>query len=123
MPVMNVSAGRGVAFLIGVTAMSDIIAKACSSPQTVHINAKSRADTLMQWVNIGLAEGTAVVVIAALIDKQYAWAILAGGALEAGITYYEYMYAKKAGLASSEPGTEEDLTGGGANGFYQYSQA
>jgi hypothetical protein len=107
MPVVNMSAGRGVAFLIGVTAMSDIIAKACSSPQTAELNADKRAETLMKWVTVGLVEGAAVVGIAAAIDRQYAVAILAGGAIEAAITYYEYQYAKKSGLASPEPGTEE----------------
>ena len=120
MPVVNVSAGRGVAFLIGVTAMSDIIAKACSSPQTAELNADRRAETLMKWVNIGLIEGSAVVLIAAMIDKQYALAIIAGGVIEAGITYYEYKYAKETGLASSEPGTE-DYDTEPSNGVYQYS--
>lgn len=118
MPVVNVSAGRGVAFLIGVTAMSDIIAKACSSPQTVHVNPK-RAETLMKWVTIGLVEGAAVVGIAAAIDKQYALAILAGGALEAAITYYEYAYARKSSQESTEPPTED--YGVPSNGNYQYS--
>lgn len=122
MPVVNVSAGRGVAFLIGVTAMSDIIAKACSSPQTAELNADKRAETLMKWVNVGLIEGAAVVLIAAAIDRQYAWAILAGGAVEAGITYAEYSYAKKSGLASPLPGTE-DYQEGMPSGSYQYSQA
>jgi len=122
MPVMNVSAGRGVAFLIGVTAMSDIIAKACSSPQTVHVNPK-RADTLMTWVRVGLIEGSAVVAIAALIDKQYAWAIVAGGALEAAITYYEYAYAKKSSQESDEPPTENYGTENNPDALYQYSQA
>jgi ABC-type molybdate transport system substrate-binding protein len=107
MPVVSTSAGNGVAFLIGVTAMSDIIAKACSSPQTAELNADRRAETLMKWVTVGMVEGVAIVAIAASIDKQHAMAILAGGALEAVITYFEYQYAKKSGLASPEPGTED----------------
>lgn len=118
MPVVNVSAGRGVAFLIGVTAMSDIIAKACSSPQTAELNADKRAETLMKWVTVGLVEGAAVVGIAAAIDRQYAIAILAGGAIEAAITYYEYQYAKKSGLASPLAGTEDyDTTPEVINGY------
>lgn len=107
MPVVSMSAGNGVAFLIGVTAMSDIIAKACSSPQTAELNADRRAETLMKWVSIGMIEGVLVIGIAASIDKQHAYAIVAGGAIEATITYLEYQYAKKSGLASDEPPTED----------------
>lgn len=107
MPVVDMSAGNGVAFLIGVTAMSDIIAKACSSPQTAELNADKRAETLMKWVTVGMLEGSAVIAIAAMIDQKHAMAIVAGGALEAAITYFEYQHAKKSGLASPEPGTED----------------
>lgn len=109
MPVVDMSAGNGVAFLIGVTAMSDIIAKACSSPQTAELNADRRAETLMKWVTVGMVEGVGVIAIAAMIDKKHAMAILAGGALEAAITYFEYQHAKQSGLASSEPGTENEM--------------
>lgn len=104
---VTVAAGRGVAFLIGATVMADLVAKACSSPQTAEINADSRATTLMKWVNVGLVEGASFVVIAAMLDKQYAMAIIAGGALEGAITYFEYAHAKNSGLASPEPGTED----------------
>lgn len=106
MPVVDLSAGNGVAFLIGVTAMSDIIAKACSSPQTAELNADRRAETLMKWVSVGMVEGAVLIAIAAAIDKKHAYAIIAGGSIEALITYGEYQYAKKSGLASDEPGTE-----------------
>lgn len=108
MPVVSMSAGNGVAFLIGVTAMSDIIAKACSSPQTTELNADKRAETLMKWVTVGLIEGALVITIAAAIDKQHAYAIVAGGTIEAVITYAEYRYAKSSGVANSDlPGTED----------------
>lgn len=108
MPVVDLSAGNGVAFLIGVTAMSDIIAKACSSPQTAELNADKRAETLMKWVSVGMVEGTLVIAIAAAIDKKHAYAIVAGGAIEALITFLEYRHAKSSGLANSHlPGTED----------------
>lgn len=97
---------RGLAFLSGALSMADIVAKACSSPQTAEINAGSRAATLMKWVHIGLIEGGALVVIAAIISPEVAGAFLAGGAVEGTITYLQYRHAKRAGLASSEPGTE-----------------
>ena|ERR1700756_2153356 len=118
----ELSGSNGIAFLVSAGIMAEIIAKACSSPQTMHINAKARAGTLMQWVNTGIVEGAALVLIAAAIDKKHRGAILAGGILEGVVTYFEYVYAKKAGLESEEPGTEE-YPGGEENGGYQYSQA
>jgi Na+-translocating ferredoxin:NAD+ oxidoreductase RnfD subunit len=96
----------GLAFLGGVQAMADIIAKACSSPQTAEINAGSRAATLMKWVNVGMLEGAALVIVAAVISPEVGFAFVAGGTAEAVITYLEYRHAKKAGLASDLPGTE-----------------
>lgn len=96
----------GIAFLGGVQAMADIIAKACSSPQTAEINASSRADTLMKWVHLGTLEGGVLVLVAALISPEVGFAFIAGGTAEAVITYLEYKHAKKAGLASKLPGTE-----------------
>jgi hypothetical protein len=123
MPVVDMNAGNGVAFLIGATVVSDLIAKACSSPQTAELNADKRAPTLMKWVNIGMIEAGAFIVIAAFIDPKHRTAIVAGGVLEGAVTWYEYQHAKKAGLASPEPSTEDYtqnqyVTGGTANGVH-----
>lgn len=99
--------GRGIAFLIGAATVAEFIAKDVSSPQTVHINAAKRAPTLMKWVHIGQAEAVAFIIIAAIIDPDYAGAFLVGGALEMAITEYEYQYAKKTGLANPGPVTEQ----------------
>jgi hypothetical protein len=96
----------GLAFLSGALSMADIVAKACSSPQTAEINASSRSATLMKWVTVGLIEGAALVVIAAIISPEVSGAFLAGGAVEGVITYAQYRHAKAAGLASTAPGTE-----------------
>lgn len=96
----------GIAFLSGAQIMADIVAKACSSPQTAEINADKRAGTLMKWVNIGLLEGASLVFIAAMISPAVGGAFIAGGVLEGAITYGQYAHAKKAGLASNAPGTE-----------------
>lgn len=96
----------GIAFLVSAGIVYEIVAAACSSPQTTEINASSRADTLMKWVHLGLAQSVFFVIAAALIDKQRAGPILAGGALAGGILYVSYAHAKTAGLASCEPGTE-----------------
>jgi hypothetical protein len=117
------NAGNGVAFLIGATVVSDLIAKACSSPQTAELNADKRAPTLMKWVNVGMIEAGAFIVIAAAIDPKHRTAIVAGGVLEGVITWFEYQHAKNAGLASSEPGTEDDMQNNGSvsNGNPVYS--
>jgi len=106
MAVTDIAGSRGIAFLAGAMLMADLIAKACSSPQTVETNAGRRADTAMKWASIGVAEGAVFVVIASFLEPENAMAFISGGALEAGITYYEYQHAKASGLASPEPGTE-----------------
>jgi hypothetical protein len=106
MAELEMSGSPGVAFLIAATMMADIIAKACSSPQTAELNAGARAPTLMKWVSVGLIEALVLLAIAALIDEKYRIWIVLGGLLEAAITWVEYAHAKRSGLDSSEPGTE-----------------
>lgn len=99
--------GRGVAFLIGAATVAEFIAKDVSSPQTVHINAKKRAPTLMQWVHVGQVEALVFIVIASVIDPTFAGAFIAGGAMEMVITECEYQWAKKTGMEQKElPETE-----------------
>jgi len=107
--------GAGVAFLVSAGIVAEIIAKACSSPQTVEINASTRAPTLMKWVNVGAAEAALFVAAAAVIDPGHRVPILAGGALELAITYAEYVHGKHAGLSGGpRPGTETTSPGGPA---------
>jgi hypothetical protein len=118
----------GLAFIAGALAMADFTAKVCSSPQTQQLNAKAgRAETSQKWVNIGLIEGVAFVAIAAIIDPRNRIAFIAGGALEAAVTYFEYQHATQAGLASIEQPTEDWDSNthpeGVNNGAYEYSQA
>src|SRR5215472_1766419 len=95
----------GIAFLSGAMTMADIVAKACSSPQTTEINAGTRAGTLMKWVRIGLIEGGALVIIAAIISPEVAGAFIGGAVAEGAVTYMQYRHARQAGLASGLPGT------------------
>jgi len=99
-------ASWGVAFLVSAGIVAEIVAKACSSPQTTELNADKRAPTLMKWVHIGMAEAALFVVVAAALDKKHRVPIILGGITEGIITYAEYLHGKSAGLASSEPGTE-----------------
>jgi hypothetical protein len=105
----SAGASPGVAFLVSAGIMAEIVAKACSSPQTVEINAHTRAETLMKWVNVGLIEGAALVIYAAVIDPGNRAPILMGAIFEGVITLVEYVHAKRSGLASAAPATEQHL--------------
>jgi hypothetical protein len=96
----------GVAFLVSAGIVYEIIAAACSSPQTTEINAHSRADTLMKWVHLGVGQAAVFVAIAAALDKRHRAAILSGGTLAMALMYGQYVHAKQAGLRSAMPGTE-----------------
>jgi hypothetical protein len=101
------SGSNGIAFLVSAGVMYEIIAAACSSPQTTEINAAIRGDTLMKWVNLGVGQGVLFVVIAAIADRKHRTAILAGGGLAAVLLYGQYTHARKSGLANGGPGTEK----------------
>lgn len=96
---------NGIAFLVGAGLVYEIVAAACSSPQTAEINAHARAHTLMKWVYIGLAQGALLVIIASLMETS-PWPVLSGGALAGILMWLQYAHAKKAGLRSDLPGTE-----------------
>lgn len=98
--------GGGVAFLVSAGIVYEIIAAACSSPQTAEINAHSRSDTLMKWVRLGMVQAAVFVVIAAMLDAKHAPQVITGGILAMGLMYAQYRHALKSGLASALPGTE-----------------
>src|SRR5215469_7609478 len=100
------ASGDGVAFLVSAGIVYEIIAAACSSPQTTEINASTRAGTLMKWVNIGMVQAAAFVAVAAIIDRKHAKPILAGGIIAGVLMYSQYYHAMQSGLASDKPGTE-----------------
>jgi hypothetical protein len=96
----------GIAFLVSAGIVYEIIAAACSSPQTTEINADQRASTLMKWVYIGLAQAALFVAAAAVFDRRHRLPIVAGGSVAAVLMWAQYRHARDAGLASAEPGTE-----------------
>lgn len=96
----------GIAFLVSAGVVYEIIAAACSSPQTTELNAHARADTLMKWVKLGLVQGLGFVAAAAYFDRTHAKAILSGGGIAAALLVMQYNHAKEAGLASGAPSTE-----------------
>jgi len=102
----GLAGSQGVAFIVSYAMVSDVIAKCCSSPQTAEINIGPREETLMKWVNVGTVEAAGVTVVAALADPPMRNAILIGGGLALAVTYAEYVYARRSGLANPGPGTE-----------------
>jgi hypothetical protein len=103
---MSADSSWGIAFLVSAGIVAEIVAKACSSPQTTELNADKRAPTLMKWVNIGMIEAAFFVAAAAWLDPRHRIPIILGGVAEGVITYAEYLHGKAAGLNSGKPGTE-----------------
>ena len=98
---------QGVAFLVAAGIVFEIIAFACSSPQTAEINIQTRGGTLMKWVHLGEGLGAAFVILASIIDPKHARTILAGGAVAIASSEMFYRHAKSAGLAQPGPMTEQ----------------
>lgn len=96
----------GLAFLVAAGIVYEIIAAACSSPQTMEVNAATRAATLMKWVHIGIAQAALFVFVAAALDRKHRIPIVLGGITAGVLMYAQYKHAMKSGLNSSEPGTE-----------------
>lgn len=94
-----------ITFMVAAGLVYEIIAAACSSPQTMEINASARADTLVKWVLIGEAQAAVFVIIAAMMDKKR-WPALLGGGMAGLIMWACYAHAKSAGLANGGPVTE-----------------
>lgn len=99
--------GNGAAVKVAVYAALtyDIISATNSSPQTTEINAEARADTLMKWVKLGLAQAGLFAGIGIVLDKQR-WPPLLGSGLAAVLLWMQYVHAKNSGLANPGPGTE-----------------
>lgn len=104
-----IKSDSAVTFMVSAGLVYEIIAAACSSPQTAEINAAKRSATLMKWVHIGMLQALVFVLVAILIaeNSHKKWAAAAGGAMAAILMYISYAYAKRAGLSSAAPGTED----------------
>ncbi len=88
----------------------DIISATNSSPQTTEINASRRADTLMKWVYIGLAQAALYAMIGYYFEKaagRPGWPPVLGAGIAGALLWAQYDHAKKAGLrAAGMPGSE-----------------
>jgi hypothetical protein len=100
-----VGGDSAVAFMVSAGLVYEIVAAACSSPQTTEINVGARSATLMKWVNLGLAQAGLFIVIGACLSDHPA-AVIAGGALGATLMYGSYVHAQRSGLQSDAPPTE-----------------
>jgi hypothetical protein len=88
--------------------MYDVISATNSSPQTTEINATARADTLMKWVKIGMAQGVLFIGIGMFIERPgKRWRPALGGGLAAVLLWIQYCHAKNAGLRNGGQGTEQ----------------
>lgn len=96
---------NAVTFMVAAGLVYEIVAAACSSPQTTEINASARADTLMKWVIIGLGQAAIFVAIAVFMDESR-WPALLGGLMAGSFMWASYAHAKSAGLANGGPMTE-----------------
>lgn len=101
-----VGSSRAVTFMVAAGLVYEIIAAACSSPQTTEINAGARADTLMKWVIIGMVQAGIFVAIATMLDSDK-WPSLLGGGLAGVMMWTSYAHAKAAGLRNGGPTTEQ----------------
>ena len=100
-----IGAEDAVTFMVAAGLVYEIIAAACSSPQTTEINASARSETLMKWVKVGLVQAFVFVAIAVYLDKSR-WPAAAGGSLAAAMMWLSYKHALEAGLKNGGPPTE-----------------
>lgn len=101
-----VGSNRAVTFMVSAGLVYEIIAAACSSPQTTEINAAARSETLMKWVIVGMVQAAVFVLIATAMDKDK-WPSLLGGSLAGVMMWTSYAHAKAAGLKNGGPSTEQ----------------
>lgn len=107
---MTDSSSPAIVFTVTAVAVFEMLATACSSPQTAEINATTRAATLMKWVYIGLGLGAALTITEIAIlhsSGRPTWPAALGGGSSIAVLWALYAHAKHAGLASTQPGTEQ----------------
>jgi uncharacterized membrane protein len=88
----------------------DVISATNSSPQTTEINAAKRADTLMKWVHVGLAQAAIFAVLGIALEARSGnavWPPALGAGMAGGMLYVQYVHAKNKGINSPGPSTEE----------------
>jgi hypothetical protein len=101
-----------ITFAVFAALTYDVISATNSSPQTTEINAATRAESLMKWVKLGLAQAALFGGVGILIEAKQGrpwWPPALGSGLAGGLLWVQYVHAKSAGLQAAEegaPGTE-----------------
>jgi uncharacterized membrane protein len=88
----------------------DVISATNSSPQTTEINAAKRADTLMKWVHVGLAQAAIFAVLGIALEGKAGrpmWPPALGAGLAGGMLYVQYLHARNSGINNPGSPTEE----------------
>jgi hypothetical protein len=88
----------------------DVISATNSSPQTTEINAAKRAETLMKWVHLGMAQAFIFAAIGIFMEyksKRSVLPPLLGSGLAMVMLYGQYYHARDAGLRNPGPPSEE----------------
>ncbi len=109
-----------VVFGVYAAVVYDIISATNSSPQTTEVNAAARAETLMKWVKLGLAQAAFFVILGAVAAKATGypwWPPALGGALAGLLLWLQYVHARNSGLKSGLPGTENYENPGSAQAY------
>lgn len=107
---MNTTNDPAITVAVYAALTYDIISATNSSPQTTEINAAARAETLMKWVKIGLAQAVLFAGVGIAIEKARGnaiWPPLLGAGLAGALLWVQYVHARNAGMAAAHlPGTE-----------------
>lgn len=106
MPANSGQESTAVAVAVYAELIYTVMSASCSSPQTAELNASKRAETLMKWVYIGLAQGIEFGVLGALLDKRR-WPPVLGAVIAMVQLYWQYRYALNSGLDRPGPATEQ----------------
>lgn len=102
--------GAAVTMAVYAALTYDIISATNSSPQTTEINAAARAASLMKWVRIGLWQAAGFAIIGVMLSAKEGkspWPPAIGSGLAGWLLWLQYAHALKAGLSSTEKGTEQ----------------
>jgi len=88
----------------------DVISATNSSPQTTEINARKRAETLMKWVHLGMAQAVIFAGIGVVMEIRGGRSPLPpafGSGLAMIMLYLQYYHARNEGLRNPGPPSEE----------------
>lgn len=116
--MMGFGTAAAILFGVSVDATLTVFGATNSSPQTTHLFAKDRADTLMWYVKAGLFLSVAVVAVMAMGAfrdgglKLAIWPV-AGGVLAGGGMWWLYQHALAAGGGTTSSPAPAGSGGGG----------